>query len=85
MSGEAGGKTGDAWSRMGTELTLSNTLACFSKSPAVAWESAEKRAAGPPTVACDTVARRRLKSRATRAVVPSQRRLEVCELCVLRF
>jgi hypothetical protein len=75
MSGDAGGKTGDAWSRTGAGLTVSNMLGCFSKEPSVACESAEKRGAGPPSGACETVERRCFRSRASRAVVPSHSKL----------
>ena len=75
MSGDAGGKTGDAWSRTGAGLTVSNTLGFFSKEPSVACESAEKRGAGPPSGAWETVERRCLRSRASRAVVPSHSKL----------
>ena len=55
---------------------MSNALGFFSKEPAVACESAEKRGAGPPSGAWETVERRCLRSRASRAVVASHSKLD---------
>lgn len=76
MSGDAGGKTGSAWSRAGAAPTLSKGLACFSKSPSSA-VSADRRSVGTSVGACETMDRRRLRSSARSVVVLAQSRLRV--------